>query len=147
MSFGSDLHHLRANMVDSRVLSTIVKNPTILGLGNVRVVEPVGAYLGKSDTYLLLSDFGHQCYEVLAKRRCTITEDLHHVVNFSNEMRMRFPDYEHCAVLVVEELNTEVTDRARTLCEVIPLVVIRMQSDYRARKPLLSFTKLFDQHH
>ncbi len=110
------------------MLSRIIENPTILGLGNVRVIDPVEGYLCSGNTYLLLSDSEQKrCYEVLVKRRGNNTEDLHRVIKFSNLMRMRVPSHEHCAVLVAEELTTEIIDRATTLCGIIPIAVIKIE--------------------
>ena len=117
-----------ANEIDSRVLSKIIENPAILGVGNVRVIDPVEGYLGSGNTYLLLSDFDQKrCYAVLVKRRCNNTEDLHRVIKFSNLMRMRVPSHEHCADLVAEEFNADLIDRAATLCGIIPIAVIKME--------------------
>lgn len=148
MIFGDKFRRQCAEMTDSRVLSKIIESPTVLGLGDVCVIHPVEGFLGSGNTYLFLHDSEQKrCYEVLVKRRCNDTEDLHCVTKCSNQMRMRVPQFEHCAVLVVEEIGGEVINRALNLSNVIPLVVIKMQAVYPTGNALLSFTTLFDQNH
>ena len=128
------------------VQGLIATDPGILGLGDLvlRDKERIQPRAGRLD--LLLQD-------VQAKRRYEVeiqlgpTDETHIIrtIEYWDIERKRYPQYEHCAVLVAEDITSRFLNVVALFNGSIPLIALQMQALKVGEHMTLIFTKVMDE--
>ncbi|WP_144376939.1 hypothetical protein [Rhodococcus pyridinivorans] len=117
--------HLNEKWLQER----IVEDPTLLGLGDLAVkdVERRQPRAGRLD--LLLSDpDSNRRYEVEIQLGATDEAHIIRTIEYWDIEKSRYPQYEHVAVIVAEDITSRFLNVISLLNKTIPLIAIQMQA-------------------
>jgi predicted RNase H-like HicB family nuclease len=105
----------------------ISEDPTILGLGNLVLLdrERQQARAGRLDL-LFEDEDGEERYEVELMLGATDESHVIRCIEYWDIERRRFPAYEHCAVLVAEDVTARFLNVLSLIASSIPLVAIQL---------------------
>ena len=124
----------------------IAEDPSILGLGDLvlRDRERIQPRAGRLD--LLLQDPDTQRrYEVEIQLGATDESHIIRTIEYYDIEKKRYPQYEHCAILVAEDITSRFLNVISLFNGVLPLIAIQMQvlsvGDYMT----VVFTKVLDE--
>lgn len=124
----------------------IAENPEILGLGeNVELIgrERRQSNNGRLDLLLQDSDTDKRYTVELQLGKC----DPNHIirtVEYWDLERKRYPDREHCAVIVAEDITSRFWNVINLFNRSIPLIAIQMEARKVENKITLNFIKVLD---
>ena len=124
----------------------IAEQPGILGLGDLvlRDRERIQPRAGRLD--LLLQDPGtNRRYEVEIQLGATDEAHIIRAIEYWDIERKRYPQYEHCAVLIAEDITSRFLNVASLFHGTIPLVAIQMQAFKIGQYVTVIFTKVLDE--
>ena len=124
----------------------IAADPPVLGLGalELRASERAQPHAGRLDLLLQNSKSAKRYVVELTLGRV----DESHVVRcmeYWDTERKRFPGYDHCAVLVAEEVTARFLNILQLINGVVPIVVLQVSALQVGHQVVLSFTKLLDE--
>lgn len=127
------------------VQELIANDPSILGLGDLELrqkerIQPRG---GRLD--LLLQDAEDRRYEVELQLGSTDETHIIRTIEYWDIERKRYPQYDHCAVLVAEDITSRFLNVISLFNGTIPLIAIQMQALQVAGNLTLIFTKVMDE--
>lgn len=128
------------------VQERIKEDPSLLGLGDLVMLhaerrQPRG---GRLD--LLLQDVETQRrFEVELQLGPTDESHIIRTIEYWDVERKRYPQYEHCAVLVAEEVTSRFLNVISLFNGSVPLIAVRMQALRIADSLALSFTTVLDE--
>jgi len=127
------------------VRETIRDDPSLLGLGDVIVKdwERTQPRAGRLDV-LLQDTESAQRYEVEIQLGATDESHIIRVIEYWDIERKRYPQYEHAAVLVAEDITSRFLNVISLLNGTIPLIAIQMKAYRAGSKVGLVFTKVVD---
>jgi hypothetical protein len=124
----------------------IAEDPAILGLGEVLLLERerVQEKAGRLD--LLLSD-PEQNYRYEVELMLGATDESHIIrcIEYWDIERRRYPGYDHCAVLVAEDITSRFLNVLSLLSGTVPLVAIQLNALHVGDCILLDFVHVLDQ--
>lgn len=124
----------------------IEADPSVLGLGDLRVIErerrmPGG---GRLDLLLLDDDSGVR-YEVELQMGATDGDHIIRTLEYWDLERRRYPNAEHVAVIVAEEVTGRFFNVIGLFNRHIPIIAVQMQAyDLGEGEPLLTFATVLD---
>src|SRR4051794_24985122 len=124
----------------------IADDPSILGLGDLvlRDQERIQPRAGRLD--LLLQDVERQRrYEVELQLGATDEAHIVRTIEYWDIERKRYPQYEHCAVLVAEDITSRFLNVIALFNGAIPLVAIQMQVLNVGGHTTVVFTTVVDE--
>lgn len=128
------------------VQNIIADDPSILGLGDLilRDKERIQPRAGRLD--LLLQDADTQRrYEVEIQLGATDETHIIRTIEYWDIERKRYPQYDHCAVLVAEDITSRFLNVVSLFNGNIPLIAIQMQALRIGTQTALVFTKVMDE--
>jgi len=128
------------------VQDRIAEDPTILGLGDLvlRDRERTQPRAGRLD--LLLQDpETNRRYEVELQLGATDEAHIIRTIEYWDIERKRYPQYDHCAVLVAEDITSRFLNVVALFNGSMPLVAIQMQALKIAEHTILIFTTVMDE--
>lgn len=128
------------------VQDRIAEDPSILGLGEVELVarERQQERAGRLD--LLLTDADDTTrYEVELMLGPTDESHIIRCIEYWDIERRRYPGYEHCAVIVAEDITSRFLNVLALLSGTVPLVAIQLNALRIDGDVLLHFAKVLDQ--
>lgn len=128
------------------VQDRIVEDPTILGLGDLipRDVERKHRGAGRLD--LLLQDAEATLrYEVELQLGATDESHIIRTIEYWDIERKRYPQYDHVAVIIAEDITSRFLNVISLFNGVIPLIAIQMNAVAVGDVVTLVFTKVLDQ--
>jgi predicted transport protein len=127
------------------VQDLIAKVPTILNLGDLelRQKERIQPRAGRLD--LLLQDAEGRRYEVELQLGSTDETHIIRTIEYWDIERKRYPQYDHCAVLIAEDITSRFLNVISLFNGTIPLIAIQMQALRVAGKRTVVFTKVMDE--
>ena len=128
------------------VQDRIAEDPTILGLGDLvlRDRERTQPRAGRLD--LLLQDpETNRRYEVELQLGATDEAHIIRTIEYWDIERKRYPQYDHCAVLVAEDITSRFLNVVALFNGSMPLVAIQMQALKIAQHTTLIFTTVMDE--
>ncbi len=111
------------------VQQKITENPEMLGLGDliVKDSERIQSTGGRLD--LLLADVAtNRRYEVELQLGKTDESHIIRTIEYWDWERKRFPQYEHCAVIIAEDITTRFLNVISLFNGNIPLIAIQMKA-------------------
>jgi hypothetical protein len=127
------------------VQGLIAADPAILGLGDLvlRDKERIQPRAGRLD--LLLQDAEKRRYEVEVQLGPTDEAHIIRTIEYWDIERKRYPQYEHCAVLVAEDITSRFLNVISLFNGSIPLIALQMQALKVGEHTTLIFTKVLDE--
>lgn len=131
---------------ESWVQDLIADDPGILGLGDLvlRDKERMQPRAGRLD--LLLQDPDTQRrYEVEIQLGSTDESHIIRTIEYWDIERKRYPQYDHCAVLVAEDITSRFLNVVSLFNGTMPLIAIQMQAFKVADNTTLIFTTVMDE--
>ncbi len=124
----------------------IVEDPSILGLGDVLVKDKELTHPGAGRLDLLLQDVdGNGRYEVEIQLGATDESHLIRTIEYWDIERKKYPQYEHTAVIVAENITSRFFNVIGLFNGVIPLMAIQVAAVETAEGTVgLQFIKVMD---
>ena len=135
----------RADLSEPWVEDRLAENPSILGLGEVEIRgrQRNQPKAGRLD--LLLEDENKKRYEVELQLGKSDESHIIRAVEYWDFERKRYPQYEHCAVLVAEDITSRFLNVINLFNGIIPIIAIQMQAYEIDGSIALTFTKVIDE--
>lgn len=128
------------------VQQLIADDPSILGLGDLvlRDQERIHPRAGRLD--LLLQDVDtKRRYEVELQLGSTDEAHIIRTIEYWDIERKRYPQYDHCAVIVAEDITSRFLNVISLFNGTIPLIAIQMQALRIGENVTLVFTTVMDE--
>ncbi|HHI80593.1 MAG TPA: hypothetical protein ENK02_11500 [Planctomycetes bacterium] len=128
------------------VQDRIAEDPSILGLGDVilKDKERIQPRAGRLD--LLLQDAeSSRRYEVEVQLGATDESHIIRTIEYWDIERKRYPQYEHTAVIVAEDITSRFLNVVSLFNGMIPLIAIQMNALKNGNQVGLVFTTVVDQ--
>ena len=124
----------------------IAEDPTILGLGETVLLdrERPQERAGRLDL-LLTSPEQDQRYEVELMLGATDESHIIRCIEYWDIERRRYPGYEHCAVLIAEDITSRFLNVIALLAGTVPLVAIQLNALEVGGNIVLDFVRVLDQ--
>lgn len=128
------------------VQDRIAENPQILGLGDVvlKDKERIQPRAGRLDLLLQDTESNHR-YEVEVQLGRTDESHIIRTIEYWDIERKRYPQYEHTAVIVAEEITARFLNVISLFNGTIPLIAIHMSAVQLADTVSLLFTTVLDE--
>jgi len=128
------------------VQDRIADNPQILGLGDVvlKDKERIQPRAGRLDLLLQDAEASHR-YEVEVQLGKTDESHIIRTIEYWDIERKRYPQYEHSAVIVAEEITTRFLNVISLFNGTIPLIAIQMSAVQLSDTVSLLFTTVLDE--
>lgn len=124
----------------------IAEDPSILGLGDVRLLDRERSILGGGRLDLLFSDdeYGWR-YEVEIQLGATNPSHIIRCIEYWDAERRRYPGYEHVAVLIAEDITSRFLNVVSLMGGNIPIIAIQLDALRVGEQLLLNFTHVLSQ--
>jgi hypothetical protein len=134
-----------AGVTESWLENEIEKDPTTLGLGDVTIIERQRRQekAGRLDL-LLQDDSGDKRYEVELMLGAADESHLMRTVEYWDIEHRKWPGYEHCAVLIAEDVATRFLNVIGLFSGTVPFVTIQVNGLAVDGKLALNFVKVLD---
>lgn len=128
------------------VQDIIADDPTVLGLGDLilKDKERIQPHAGRLDLLLQDSDAARR-YEVEIQLGKTDESHVIRTIEYWDVERKRYPQYEHCAVIVAEDITSRFLNVISLFNGFIPLIALQMNALKVGDSVALVFTKVLDQ--
>jgi predicted transport protein len=128
------------------VQELIANDPSILGLGDLelRQKERIQPHAGRLDLLLQDSETKRR-YEVEIQLGASDETHIIRTIEYWDIERKRYPQYDHCAVLVAEDITSRFLNVISLFNGTIPLIAIQMQALRVAGAVTLVFTTVMDE--
>ena len=128
------------------VQNIIAEDPNILGLGDVvlRDKERIQPRAGRLDLLLQDSDSTRR-YEVEVQLGDVDESHIIRTIEYWDIERKRYPQYEHCGVIIAENITSRFLNVLGLFNGMIPLIAIQMTAIETDLGVGLSFTKVLDE--
>ena len=137
---------LHSELNEKWVQDRISDDPSILKLGDLvlRDRERMQPRAGRLD--LLLQDReSNRRYEIEIQLGATDEAHIIRTIEYWDIERKRYPQYDHCAVLVAEDITSRFLNVIALFNGTIPLIAIQMQALKIGNNISLVFTKVMDE--
>ncbi len=130
---------------EKMIQSFIFDNPSVLGLGDLSTIQrekiqPTG---GRLD--LLLADDSGTRYEVEIQLGATDPSHIIRTIEYWDTERKRYPQYDHCAVIVAEEITGRFMNVISLFNGSIPLIALQLSAYKQGDNFSLVFTRILDR--
>ena len=131
------------------VQGLISQDPSILGLGSLKLVEKERQMIGGGRLDFLLADgddegFGEERYEVEVQLGATDPSHIIRTIEYWDIEQRRNPSYDHYAVLVAEDITSRFLNVLSLLNRSVQLYAIQMQALEVGDRLTLVFTTVVD---
>lgn len=128
------------------VQARIAEDPSILGLGDLilKDSERRQARAGRLDLLLQDSEAARR-YEVEIQLGSSDESHIIRTIEYWDIERKRYPQYDHCAVLVAEDITSRFLNVVSMFNGTIPLIAIQMQALLVENKVALVFTTVLSE--
>ncbi len=135
-----------SNLNEKWVQELIAKDPSILGLGDLelRGSERRQPRAGRLDLLLQDSDLQRR-YEVEIQLGATDESHIIRTIEYWDIEKKRYPQYDHCAVLVAEDVTSRFLNVLSLFNGTMPFIAIQMQALQVGENVTLVFTKVMDE--
>lgn len=134
------------NFNEKWIQDLIANDPSILGLGDLvlKNMEKIQPNAGRLD--LLLEDPElDKRYEVEIQLGKTDESHLIRTIEYWDIERKRYPQFDHCAVIIAEDITTRFLNVINLFNGHIPLIAIQMNAIKIDEKFSIIFTKILDE--
>lgn len=137
---------LHPELNEKWVQDVIASDPSILGLGDLvlRDKERIQPRAGRLDLLLKESE-NKRRYEVEIQLGATDEAHIIRCIEYWDIERKRYPQYDHCAVLIAEDITIRFLNVITLFNGTIPLIAIQMQALKLGDQVTLVFSKVLDE--
>ena len=130
---------------EDHIQQFIFDNPQVLGLGDLTPIrrektQPAG---GRLD--ILMADDNDTRYEIEIQLGATDPSHIIRTIEYWDNEKKRYPQYDHCAVIVAEEITGRFMNVIQLFNGSIPLIALQMQATKIGEDIQLSFVKVLDR--
>lgn len=130
---------------ENMIQKFIFDNPAVLGLGDLTAIQrekiqPLG---GRLD--ILLADDDGNRYEVEIQLGSTDPSHIIRTIEYWDTEKKRYPQYDHCAVIVAEEITGRFMNVISLFNGSIPLIALQLSAYKSGDDVSLVFTKIIDR--
>ena len=134
------------NLTEKWIQGLIAADPSILGLGDlvVRDRERRQPTAGRLDLLLQETDTQKR-YEVELQLGSTDEAHIVRTIEYWDIERKRYPQYDHCAVIIAEDITSRFLNVISLFNGTIPLVALQMQALRVGNALTLVFTTVVDE--
>lgn len=135
-----------AELDERWVQARIAEDPSLLGLGDLvlKDKERIQPHAGRLDLLCQDSDYSRR-YEIEVQLGRTDESHIIRTIEYWDVERRRYPQYDHTAVIVAEDITSRFLNVISLFNGFIPLVAIQMQAISFGEHVGLIFTKVLDQ--
>lgn len=128
------------------VQEIIAQDPSILGLDNLilKDKERIQPHAGRLDL-LLQDEDATKRYEVEIQLGKTDESHIIRTIEYWDIERKRYPQYEHCAVIIAEDITSRFLNVISFFNGAIPLIAIQMNAIKVGKNTSLMFTIVLNQ--
>jgi hypothetical protein len=123
----------------------IADDPTILGLGDLEVIDRERAQEHSGRLDLLLTDGEGARYEAELMLGATDPSHIIRCIEYWDGERRRYPGYEHIAVLIAEDITTRFLNVMSLMAGNIPLIAIQLCALKVGENLVLNFVPVLNQ--
>jgi hypothetical protein len=128
------------------VQDRIADDPSILGLGNVDLIQRERPQHKAGRLDLLLFDQAENIrYEVELMLGSTDESHINRCIEYWDIERRRYPAYDHCAVLVAENVTTRFLNVLGLVAGSIPFIAIQLSALQVGDQIALNFVRVLDR--
>jgi hypothetical protein len=133
-------------VTERMVQEHIAADPSILGLGDLelRDKERIHIHAGRLDL-LLQHPETLKRYEVELQLKATDESHIIRTIEYWDIERRRYPQYEHTAVIIAEDITSRFLNVIQLFNGNIPLIALRMAAFKVGEDIALTFTKVVDE--
>lgn len=130
---------------EDRIQKFIFDNPEVLGLGDLTAIqrEKIQPSGGRLD--ILLADDSGNRYEVEIQLGATDPSHIIRTIEYWDTEKKRYPQYDHCAVIVAEEITGRFMNVISLFNGSIPLIALQLSAYKTGDDVSLVFTKIIDR--
>ena len=130
---------------EDMIQNFIFNNPNVLGLGELTAIqrEKIQPSGGRLDI-LLVDDDGNR-YEVEIQLGATDPSHIIRTIEYWDTEKKRYPQYDHCAVIVAEEITGRFMNVISLFNGSIPLIALQLSAYEDGDDVSLVFTKIIDR--
>lgn len=130
---------------ENMIQKYIYENPAVLGLGELlgiqrEKIQPAG---GRID--LLMTDEENTRYEIEIQLGATDPSHIIRTIEYWDTEKKRYPQYDHCAVIIAEEITGRFMNVISLFNGSIPLIAIQVSAFKNGNDISLVFTKIIDR--
>ena len=128
------------------VQKLIADDPSILGLGDLvlRDQERIQPRAGRLDLLLQDPDTSRR-YEIELQLGATDEAHIIRTIEYWDIERKRYPQYDHCAVIVAEDITSRFLNVISLFNGAVPLIAVQMQALTVGSHVTLVFTTVVDE--
>lgn len=131
---------------ESWIQEQIANDPVILGLGDLVLKDKERTHPRAGRLDLLLQDpETKRRYEVEIQLGKTDESHIIRTIEYWDIERKRYPQYEHCAVIIAEDITSRFSNVINLFNGTIPLIAIQMNAYKFGEDIALVFTKIMDE--
>ncbi|WGF91528.1 hypothetical protein [Aequorivita marisscotiae] len=124
----------------------IAKDPEIIGLGELILKDKERKQLRAGRLDILLQDPEiNKRYEVEIQLGKTDESHIIRTIEYWDIERKRYPQYEHCAVIIAEEITSRFLNVISLFNGTIPLIAIQLTAYKNNDEYFLTFNKVLDE--
>ena len=123
----------------------IFDDPKVLGLGELTSIqrEKIQPQGGRLD--LLFADDNNTRYEVEVQLGATDPSHIIRTIEYWDTEKKRYPQYDHCAVIIAEEITGRFMNVIQLFNGSIPLIAMQVSAYKNGDDIALTFTKIIDR--
>ena len=124
----------------------IASDPSVLGLGELilKDKERIQPNAGRLDLLLYDSE-NNRRFEVELQLGKTDESHIIRTIEYWDIERKRYPQYDHCAVIIAEDITSRFLNIIQLFNGHIPLIAIKMSAYKIENKYAIKFTKIVDE--
>lgn len=123
----------------------ISDNPSVLGLGDLTTLKREKIQPSKGRLDIMLQDDNNTRFEVEVQLGATDPSHIIRTIEYWDIERKRYPQYDHCAVIIAEEITSRFMNVISLFNGTIPLIAIQMSAYKNGNDYVLTFTKVLDR--
>lgn len=133
-------------LTESWLQDIIAENPEIIGLGDLILKDKERKQLRAGRLDILLQDPDiNKRYEVEIQLGKTDESHIIRTIEYWDIERKRYPQYEHCAVIIAEEITSRFLNVIGLFNGTIPLIAIQLTAYRNGENYFLTFNKVLDE--
>ena len=132
-------------VTENMIQSFIFDDPSVLGLGDLSPIQREKPQPSGGRLDLLLADDNATRYEVEIQLGATDPSHIIRSIEYWDTERKRYPQYDHCAVIVAEEITGRFMNVISLFNGAIPLIALQLSAYKNNDSISLAFTKVLDR--
>ncbi|RMH27996.1 MAG: hypothetical protein D6692_06700 [Planctomycetota bacterium] len=134
------------DLTEQWLQSQIANDPSILGLGDLFLIQRERKQDSGGRLDLLLGDATEdRRYEVEIQLGSTDERHIIRCIEYWDVERRRYPQYDHCAVLIAEDITSRFLNILSLFNGQIPLIAIQLSAMLHKDEVILNFVKVVDR--